>query len=267
MVPTSPWRRPALGHLAAGGVCALAGLLFAISADTAGGTDLRPERGDLTELVRAEQDRIASANTRVRALQEEVQARTDEVAAQNGAPDQEELVRQQRRNTELARLTGLAPVRGPGLTVVLDDAPASARQQAGPDVSPDDLVVHQQDVQAVVNALWAGGAEALQLMDQRVISTSAVRCVGSTLLLQGRIYPPPYRITAIGPVGPMRDALDVAPAVGVYRQYVDLVGLRYDVSTEAEVTLPAYDGSLGVSAAAVPSAPSRTSDGSPTARP
>ena len=38
-------------------------------------------------------------------------------------------------------------------------------------------MVHQQDIQAVVNALWAGGADALQIMDQRVISTSAVRMV------------------------------------------------------------------------------------------
>ncbi len=59
-------------------------------------------------------------------------------------------------------------------------------------MSPDDLVVHQQDVQAVVNALWAGGADAVQVMDQRLLSTSAVRCVGNTLLLNGRVYSPPY---------------------------------------------------------------------------
>ena len=61
---------------------------------------------------------------------------------------------------------------------------------------PDDYVIHQQDVQSVVNALWAGGAEAMMLQDQRVISTSAVRCVGNTLILQGRVYSPPYVITA-----------------------------------------------------------------------
>ena len=55
-----------------------------------------------------------------------------------------------------------------------------------PTVAPDDLVVHQQDVQSVVNALWAGGAEAMMIMDQRVVNTSAVRCIGNTLLLQGR---------------------------------------------------------------------------------
>ena len=88
----------------------------------------------------------------------------------------------------------------PSLTVTLEDAPIP------PDGIPDgyaadDYVVHQQDLQAVVNALWAGGAEALQVMDQRIISTSAVRCVGNTLILQGRVYSPPYSVSAVGPLG------------------------------------------------------------------
>ena len=47
----------------------------------------------------------------------------------------------------------------------------------------------------MVNALWQGGAQGIKVMDQRLISTSAVRCVGNTLILQGRVYSPPYKIT------------------------------------------------------------------------
>ncbi len=96
----------------------------------------------------------------------------------------------------------------------------------------------------MVNALWAGGAEAMMLQDQRVISTSAVRCVGNTLLLQGRVYSPPYVITAVGDVKRMRQKLDADPSVTIYRQYADLLGLRYDVEDKARLTLPAYAGSL-----------------------
>ena len=96
-------------------------------------------------------------------------------------------------------------------------------------VDPDDYVIHQQDVQAVVNALWAGGAEAMMLQDQRVISTSAVRCVGNTLILQGRVYSPPYVITAIGDRDAMRAALDTDPAVANLRDWSIAVGLGYDV--------------------------------------
>ena len=81
------------------------------------------------------------------------------------------------------------------MTVALDDAPPQARSRplppGIPSPTPDDLVVHQQDIQGVVNALWAGGAEAMTLMGQRVIATTAVRCVGNTLLLHGAVYSPP----------------------------------------------------------------------------
>jgi len=112
--------------------------------------------------------------------------------------------------------------------------------------SADDIVVHQQDVQNVVNALWAGGAEAMMLMDQRVISTSAVRCVGNTLILQGRVYSPPYVIQAIGDQSAMREALDKSPQVRIYLEYVDTFGLGYDVKTKARASFPAYVGSLSM---------------------
>jgi uncharacterized protein YlxW (UPF0749 family) len=98
----------------------------------------------------------------------------------------------------------------------------------------------------VVNALWAGGAEAMMLMDQRVISTSAVRCVGNTLILQGRVYSPPYVIQAIGDPARLRDALDKSPQMKIYREYVDAVGLGYDVKSKDKLTFPAYAGSLSL---------------------
>jgi uncharacterized protein YlxW (UPF0749 family) len=131
--------------------------------------------------------------------------------------------------------------------VTLDDAPTDAIDRAYPglpDPTPDDLVVHQQDVQAVVNALWAGGAEAVRLMDQRVISTSAVRCVGNTLILQGRVYSPPYTITAVGDTDRLLGALDESTAVRTYRQYVAAYGLGYRAEKRSDVTIPAYTGAL-----------------------
>jgi uncharacterized protein YlxW (UPF0749 family) len=98
----------------------------------------------------------------------------------------------------------------------------------------------------VVNALWAGGAEAMKLMDQRVISTSAVRCVGNTLILQGRVYSPPYVIQAIGDPSAMSAALDNSNTVTIYRQYAKLLGLGYDVKSMDKVTFPAYSGSLSL---------------------
>ena len=110
-------------------------------------------------------------------------------------------------------------------------------------------MVHQQDVQAVVNAMWAGGAEAMMIMDQRVLTTSAVRCIGNTLLLQGRTYSPPFVVTAIGDAEAMTAALDAQPGVRLYRQYVDKFQLVYDVTPLDNVVLPAYDGPIRLTSA------------------
>jgi uncharacterized protein YlxW (UPF0749 family) len=80
-------------------------------------------------------------------------------------------------------------------------------------------------------------------MDQRLISTSAVRCVGNTLILQGRLYSPPYTVTAVGDPDRLRAALDASPAVDTYRQYVAAYGLGWEVEEHAAVTLPGYAGS------------------------
>jgi uncharacterized protein YlxW (UPF0749 family) len=84
----------------------------------------------------------------------------------------------------------------------------------------------------------------MMLMDQRVISTSAVRCVGNTLILQGRVYSPPYVIKAMGDPEALRRSLAASPQVQIYRQYVDAVGLGYDVESSKEQTFPAYAGSI-----------------------
>ena len=137
--------------------------------------------------------------------------------------------------------------------MILNDAPRRPDGSLPPDARPDDVIVHQQDVQSVVNALWAGGADGLAVMDQRLITTGAVRCVGNTLLLYGRTYSPPFRITAIGDPGRLRARLETEPGVRLYRQAVGYFGLGYEVRDEREVTLPGYDGPLRLSyAQAVP---------------
>lgn len=227
-------------RLAAPLAFAAAGVLFATSAGVSRGGDLRGgSRSDLTDLIRAEEQRAAEVAGRVDRLRAEVDAAT----ARAGQTDRR-VAAEQRRAADLEYAAGTVPVEGPGVRVTLADAPRSADRVLPPDASPDDLVVHQQDVQAVVNALWHGGAEAMQIMDQRVVTTGAVRCVGNTLILRGRVYSPPYEITAIGDPQRLRFALDTSQGVALYRYYVDTFGLLYRAEDLTSVRLPAYDGSL-----------------------
>jgi uncharacterized protein YlxW (UPF0749 family) len=215
-----------------------AGVLFATSAETAKGTDLRAgRRVELTQLISAQEKAVGEANRRAVVLQGEIDALEKEASTKDG--------RVGAVRTESGRLevqVGLRPLRGGGLTVVLDDAPRRPDGSLPPNARPDDVIVHQQDVQAVVNALWAGGADGLAVMGQRLITTGAVRCVGNTLLLYGRTYSPPFRVTAVGDPTRLRTSLGNEPGVRLYRQAVDYFGLGYEVKDEREVTLPGYDG-------------------------
>lgn len=222
-------------------VAAAAGLMFATSARTSQGTDLRSfGRLDLVDVVRAQDREVHQRAATVQQLQDQVDSLTSQAA-----PGNAEVARLHAEAAALAPSVGTQSVTGPALSVSLDDAKRTAASLP-PGYTADDIVVHQQDVQSVVNALWAGGAEAMMLQDQRVIATSAVRCVGNTLILQGRVYSPPYVIQAIGDQLAMREALDKSPQVTIYRQYADLFGLGYDVTSKANATFPAYQGSLSL---------------------
>ncbi len=221
-------RGPALGAIGVVVVLIIAGFLFAANARIAG--DDAREPADLRSLVRAELDRADTAAQEVADLRTEVDSLTDQ---QTGASHAD-------TDPEVIAAAGWIAVSGPGLEVRLWDAPPGASR---PDwASNADLVVHQQDLQVVVNALWAGGAEAMALQDQRVVSTSAFRCVGNVLILQGRTYSPPYVVRAIGDVDSMLVALENDPQIQTYLEYVDALGLGWSVTEQDEMTLPAYDG-------------------------
>ena len=90
------------------------------------------------------------------------------------------------------------------------------------------------------------------LQDQRVISTSAVRCVGNTLVLQGRVYSPPYVITALGDPDTLVRSLEDDPQVENLRQWSLALGLGYDVDRTGDQVFPAYSGSISPQYAQVP---------------
>jgi uncharacterized protein YlxW (UPF0749 family) len=213
-------------------VCA--GALFVASMVSAQGTDLRAGRyDDLGGLANAEAQDLEAVRARAAALNAEVTRLTRDLG------DTASPVEQQRADA-LRGPAGLLPVRGPGLTITLDDAPDEALEAAGADVS--ELLVHQQDIQAVVNALWAGGAEAMTLQGQRVVATTGIKCVGNTVVLHGVPYSPPYRIAAVGPVSRMLTSVNRNPYIELYLQQVEL-GLGWDVAVDATLRLPGYAGS------------------------
>lgn len=237
----SPSRRSTtaiVSRLLTGGVFAMAGLLFYVSSNTAHGTNLRTDDPllRLSDRVQDVSERNANLDEDLSAIRKEIDALAEQRTATGG----------EQQLGPLRGKAGTQKVTGAAVTVTLSDAPPDATPliPGVPDPSPNDLVIHQQDLQAVVNALWRGGAKGIKVMDQRLISTSAVRCVGNTLILQGRVYSPPYTITAVGDQRTLRAALDSDPAIENYLQYVEAYGLGWQVQEDEKVTLPGYSGAV-----------------------
>ena len=215
-------------------VMMLCGVLFATTARISDGSSIRDESSDVVGVL----------DERGRTIEEltdeatEKRAEIEELSAGSGDAVTQE------RTTVVADAIGLSEVSGPALKITLTDAPTSTLGSI-PDVEPDDLVVHQQDMESYINALWAGGAEAMMLQDQRVVNGSAFRCAGNTLLLEGRVYSPPFVITVIGPTrsdaGRARhDTRECRYTVNGWTMWVSA-----NVSRPLDAaTLPAFEGSL-----------------------
>jgi uncharacterized protein YlxW (UPF0749 family) len=222
------------------GVFALAGLLFFTSFNTAKGTNIRTDTSllKLSDLIQERSRANGRLDESNAALRHEIESLAERDDGSTKAEDDKLADLEEKAGTQ--RLTGEA------ITVTLDDAPpnATAKLPGYPEPQPDYLVIHQQDLQAVVNALWQGGAQGIKVMDQRLISTSAVRCVGNTLILQGRVYSPPYKITAVGDPGKLKRALAASPAIQNYMVYVNVYGLGWNVREDGKVTLPGYSGAV-----------------------
>ncbi|MFP1625990.1 DUF881 domain-containing protein [Streptomyces sp. 5K101] len=235
-VRRSRWRPV---RLLTAAVFALAGLIFVTSFNTAKGTDLRTDDSllKLSDLIKQRSAHNGDLEESTAAVRDDVDALAQRDDGSTQAEDA--------RLKALEESAGTERLSGEAVSVTLNDAPPNAQAAPGyPEPQANDLVIHQQDLQAVVNALWQGGAKGIRVMDQRLISTSAVRCVGNTLILQGRVYSPPYKITAVGDQEALKKALAASPAIKNYQLYVEAYGLGWKVDEDERVTLPGYSGTV-----------------------
>jgi uncharacterized protein YlxW (UPF0749 family) len=211
-------------------VAALAGLLIGINAAL-----FRTEQLGADGLVGmvADQEREIA---RLEALGAEMAAQIEALAAADDPPATP--ARGAEAWSDMA--AGRTAIEGPGVSVTLDDAPAPPDRDH--DLPLDSYVVHQSDLEAVLNTLWAAGAEAVAVQGQRLTAVSGVRCVGNVLLLGGRTYSPPYVIDAIGDSERLAEALNTSPLTEPYRSFAASAGLAWSVKSHAAVRIGAYPG-------------------------
>jgi uncharacterized protein YlxW (UPF0749 family) len=167
-------------------------------------------------------------------LQLRSQLQAYEQGAAQGRDQLEVLGRQLER---LRALAGQTHVAGPGLIVELDDSPLPLR----PGDDPNTVILHYTDLQGVLNDLFAGGAEAVAVNGERIVSLTGVNCVGTTIICNAKRLAPPYRIMAVGPPDEMAAYLERPDGVV---QSLRAFSFPVKITKAVRVGVPAYRGSF-----------------------
>jgi uncharacterized protein YlxW (UPF0749 family) len=130
------------------------------------------------------------------------------------------------REQRLQDVTGFGAVQGPGVKVVVDDA-------------PDGTLVADRDLRPLVNGLWSAGAEAVSVDGQRLTARSAIRNSGDAIRVNNRSLSPPYVILAVGDPDTLQaDLMDTTSGL-VFRATAQHFGFPWSMDNEDHLELPA----------------------------
>jgi uncharacterized protein YlxW (UPF0749 family) len=193
-------------------------------------------RAGLVRLIRQRQGEVDELGASLVKLRGDVLQARHRLSAQS-AEDARRV-----RNVQIQ--AGTMPMVGPGIEVQLTDSDREARDPADQGA----LAVHDVDLQLVVNALWAAGAEAVAVNGQRLVATSPIRAAGETITVNFRPLVPPYRVQAIGAD---RKAFEEARVIRRFEEWVDDFDLGFEVKRRSKLEVPAYAGPLQLQAAQV----------------
>jgi uncharacterized protein YlxW (UPF0749 family) len=216
------------------------GLLFAAQLQSQPARAVQPDESSrqtaagTIQRLEAEQSELKKQIAQLRA---EVVSRQQQFAADRTTLSglQEELERQQ-------VVAGVTDVKGPAVRVLLDDS--SSRVAIEDD--PAYYIVHEYHLRDVVNLLWKSGAEAIAINGERLVGTSSIYCVGSTIMINDTRMSPPFEITAIGNPNALEDALNNSLSLRALKARVKTYGVQFKTTKLKEAILPAYNGSLEI---------------------
>ncbi len=146
---------------------------------------------------------------------------------------------------QLKLVAGLNERTGDGVMITLDDARGAS---AAKDVEKS--IAHNTDLTDIVNQAWRGGAEAIAINDERIVGSSSIYCVGSTIMVNGTLMSPPFSVVVIGPQNELLGTYDDPTQLRDIKQRRDVYGLGFRVSRASGLRLAPYRGALNVRYAA-----------------
>lgn len=189
----------------------------------------------LAAAYRDQQEQLKMANEEISKLRERTTQYENEMAS---ASEKARLLNESLQEAKF--LAGLTGVEGSGVEVVLQDS--KKRPPANSPIDIENYIIHDSDLQRVVNELHAAGAEAVAINGQRIIANTAIRCVGPTVQVNGIALSSPYVISAIGDPDTLASALNLPQGVLTDVQAIDPNMVK--VVKKSNIRIPAYTGSL-----------------------
>lgn len=188
---------------------------------------------DIIDNLEAETNILETSITDLRDEIEEIQKKE--------APDRDQIVQMQDKIDQLELYSGRSDVNGPGITIELDDnlAGAEAAKSKNPGLyNPEEFIVHDKNILYLVSAL-RGQAEAISVNNQRIVSTSDIRCVGTVIMVNSSRLAPPFEIKAIGDP----DRLEAAVKNCEEYDYLKSKDMPFSLIKGEDVSISAYKGS------------------------
>ena len=102
--------------------------------------------------------------------------------------------------------------------------------------------LRDRDLQSLVNALWAAGAEAVAVDGERLAPTTTIRAAGEAILVDLRPVQSPYTLAAVGDPGTLLPRFADSEAARRYQSYTGLYGIQFTVREASDLQLRAATG-------------------------
>lgn len=208
----------------------LAGAMFVVSAklNASAAAGLSSEREELITRITDAQSRQNELTRQAKGLTSEVGRLRDQIADQATSDG----------IAELEPVAAGTRVRGPGMVIVVDDAPS---------VKTDSQVT-DQDLRQLVNGVWQAGAEAVSLNGHRLSARTAIRNAGSAITVDYASLVRPYRIEAIGDPKKLPARFAQTSGASWWNYLQDNFGMAFSLTMDDHLEM-GPDPGLGVSLA------------------
>lgn len=225
-------------HLSLVLVCVVLGFLLATSFNTQQRYREAIDTPRKNDLI----NRIHSLEKERDRLKDEIDRDRSQIAIyeKSAAENEGNLASYMKASDKIRKAAGLTELKGPGVIVTLGD-----NQNYPKEDDPNNYIIHDYDIRLVVNSLWAGGAQAISVNGQRLISTSSIRCAGGTILVNTNRQVSPYEIRAVGKPAVLMNALNAdLNTKRLLNEVKNFYGLQADVVQSKSVLVPGYTGGL-----------------------